>query len=222
MAGRRDDAARVTLTRNVTLLTWRHADIASRACLFWCVPLLTTGALRARRLERPRRSLLPMVYLPPPQFETPASRGYERAYNAILATHRNSPLMSAESLIMLVAPDVDALCAARMLEDLLKQDAVMHKIRPVSGVTELEQIRDELLLNTEVSKDLQSLLYGTSLTFHSASYAYTRQPWRDSRSSFTRVVWRVSTSFANTCHRLESTAELSFSIWAGREGRHMG
>lgn len=91
-----------------------------------------------------------MVYLSPPQYESPSRRGYEQAYQEILATHRRSPLSSASSLIMLVAPDVDALCASRMLADLFKQDDVMHRVIPVSGMNELEQIRDELVSNAEV------------------------------------------------------------------------
>lgn len=51
---------------------------------------------------------------------------------------------------MLVAPDVDALCASKMLADLFKQDDIMHRVIPVSGMNELEQTRDELVSNTEV------------------------------------------------------------------------
>ncbi|KAI5123336.1 hypothetical protein M0805_001761 [Coniferiporia weirii] len=91
-----------------------------------------------------------MVYLPPPHLETPTRPGYERAYHDILATHRRSPLSSASSLIMLVAPDVDALCASRMLADLLKQDDIMHRIIPVSGMNELERIRDDMVSNAEL------------------------------------------------------------------------
>ncbi|KAK7035719.1 cell division control protein 45 [Favolaschia claudopus] len=69
---------------------------------------------------------------------------YAEAYANILKAHRQSPLTSAASVIILVAPDVDALCASRMLADLLKQDDVMYRIIPVSGVSELEKVRDEL------------------------------------------------------------------------------
>lgn len=89
-----------------------------------------------------------MVYLP---LEASASRpSYAEAYGNILKAHRQSPLTSAASVIMLVAPDVDALCAARMLADLFKQDDVMYKIIPVSGVSELENVRDELVMVSEV------------------------------------------------------------------------
>lgn len=51
---------------------------------------------------------------------------------------------------MLVAPDVDAICAARMLADVFKQDDVMHRIIPVSGHAELERMRDELATYSDV------------------------------------------------------------------------
>lgn len=58
---------------------------------------------------------------------------------------------------MLVAPDVDALCAARMLADLFKQDDVIYRIVPVSGISELERIRDEMISYTEVGLNLMFL-----------------------------------------------------------------
>lgn len=51
---------------------------------------------------------------------------------------------------MLVAPDVDALCAAHMLADLFKQDDLLHMIIPVSGIAELERKREELMGYSEV------------------------------------------------------------------------
>ena len=91
-----------------------------------------------------------MVYLPPPQYASASRPSYGEAYNKILATHRRSPLTSASSIIILVAPDVDALCAAKMLAQLFKQDDVMHKVVPVAGIADLERIRDELIIQTEV------------------------------------------------------------------------
>ncbi|KAI0687122.1 CDC45-like protein [Cytidiella melzeri] len=85
-----------------------------------------------------------MVYLPPPHLASPTRPSYGEAYANILATHRRSPLTSAASVIILVAPDVDALCAARMLADLLKQDDVMYRVIPVAGHAQLESTRDEL------------------------------------------------------------------------------
>lgn len=91
-----------------------------------------------------------MVFIPPPHLATPSRPSYAETYTQILTNHRRSPLTSASSVIILVAPDVDALCAARMLADLFKQDDVMHRIVPVSGTSELETVRDELLAYTEV------------------------------------------------------------------------
>lgn len=91
-----------------------------------------------------------MVYLPPPHLSTPTKPSYLEAYTTILTTHRRDPLTSASSVIILVAPDVDALCAARMLADLFKQDDVMHRIMPVSGIAELERVRDELAALSDV------------------------------------------------------------------------
>lgn len=91
-----------------------------------------------------------MVYLPPPQYASPSRSSYAEAYTKILATHRRSPLTSASSIIILVAPDVDALCAAKMLAQLFKQDDVMHKVIPVAGIADLEQTRDDLITQTEV------------------------------------------------------------------------
>jgi cell division control protein 45 len=52
---------------------------------------------------------------------------------------------------ILVAPNVDALCAARMFATLFKQDDVAYRIIPVSGRIELEKVADELRSNSEVS-----------------------------------------------------------------------
>lgn len=89
------------------------------------------------------------MYLPPPQVAS-GRFSYADAYSNVIAAHRRSPLSSASSIVILAAPDVDALCAARMLADLLRQDDVIFRIRPVSGLDELERVRDELRLITEL------------------------------------------------------------------------
>lgn len=91
-----------------------------------------------------------MVFLPPPHLASASRPSYAEAYANIVASHRRSPLTSASSVILLVAPDVDALCAARMLADLFRQDDIMHRIVPVSGIDELERMKDELSESTEV------------------------------------------------------------------------
>ncbi len=91
-----------------------------------------------------------MVFIPPPQLATATRKSYGDAYNSILTAHRRSPLTSASSVVMLVAPDVDALCAARMLAALFRQDDVLYRIIPVSGISELHVVRDDLMTIPEV------------------------------------------------------------------------
>ncbi|KAI0807423.1 CDC45-like protein [Fomes fomentarius] len=91
-----------------------------------------------------------MVHLPPPHLAPTSGTSYAEAYAKILAAHRRSPKTAASSVIILVAPDVDALCASKMLVDIFKQDDVMHRTIPVSGHAELERIRDELTQYTDL------------------------------------------------------------------------
>lgn len=91
-----------------------------------------------------------MVFLAPPHLASASKPSYAQAYADILAAHRRSPLTSASSVILLVAPDVDALCAAKMLAEFFMQDDIMHRIIPVSGIAELENMKDELATYTEV------------------------------------------------------------------------
>jgi cell division control protein 45 len=97
------------------------------------------------------RAQLTQMFLGPPN---PAlkNKSFDEAYNRILAQHRRSPMTSASSVIILVAPDVDALCASKMLADLLKQDEILHRIIPVSGIAELERWRDDLVSYKEVRR----------------------------------------------------------------------
>lgn len=44
-----------------------------------------------------------------------------------------------------------------MLADLFKQDDVIYRIVPVSGISELERIRDEMISYTEVGLNLMFL-----------------------------------------------------------------
>jgi cell division control protein 45 len=90
-----------------------------------------------------------MVYLPPPHLAGNRP-SYLEAYKNILTSHRRSPMSSASSVIMLVAPNVDALCASQMFARLFKLDDVMYHIIPVSGLNEFEERTNELRQNTAV------------------------------------------------------------------------
>jgi cell division control protein 45 len=91
-----------------------------------------------------------MVHLPAPHPSAASRPSYVDAYSRILTVHRSSPLTSASGVIIASATDVDALCAARMLADLFKQDDVMHRIIPVGSHFEFGLVRNDLLTYTEV------------------------------------------------------------------------
>lgn len=97
-----------------------------------------------------------MVFISP---SSSSARGktYESAYKSILTSRRRSPSTSAASVILLVAPEVDALCAARMFSVLFKQDDVTYRIIPVSGYPGLDEIRNELMTHTEVGAITRSV-----------------------------------------------------------------
>lgn len=92
--------------------------------------------LRAVRVLLSVTGLSPttMGYLQPPHLSTKEHPSYAQGYAQILSAHRRSPLTSASSVIILVARDFDALCAARMLAELFRQDDVTYRIIPMAGV----------------------------------------------------------------------------------------
>jgi hypothetical protein len=147
-----------------------------------------------------------MVYLSPPHLASALRPSYAQAYNTILATHRRSPLTSASSVIILVAPDVDALCAARMLADLFKQDDVMHRIIPVSGIAEMERMRDELATYADVSTHVA---HGRPVHDVSSIAAHADPPQygRHLGPHLRRVVWRIPRQALCARHRLYATSE---------------
>ena len=51
---------------------------------------------------------------------------------------------------MLVAPNVDALCASQMFARLFKLDDVIYHIIPISGLNDFEERTNELRENTTV------------------------------------------------------------------------
>ncbi|KDR81482.1 hypothetical protein GALMADRAFT_89457 [Galerina marginata CBS 339.88] len=90
-----------------------------------------------------------MVYLPLPSLAG-THPSYQEAYNRILSSHRRSPLASASSVILLVAPNVDALCASRMLATLFKHDDIAYRIIPVSGRDDVDDLREVLITNPDL------------------------------------------------------------------------
>jgi hypothetical protein len=145
-----------------------------------------------------------MVVLNPPHPQQ-RHRSYHDAYNGILAKHRSLPTTSASSVIILVALDVDALCAGRMLSELLKQDDVLHRLIPVSGMYELEQYREELRSYKEVRASLTTRIFISLCS--PAPHANSPQHGSHSRSAIRRMVWRIWGGHCGPCHRLKQATE---------------
>ncbi|XP_057295663.1 cell division control protein 45 homolog isoform X1 [Hydractinia symbiolongicarpus] len=82
--------------------------------------------------------------------------------------------ISCERILVLVALDVDALCACKIVKLLFKQDNIQYTIIPVSGVSDLkssydehrEQIKHFLLLNCGGNIDLDILEPDDDTTFY--------------------------------------------------------
>ncbi|KAI9229881.1 MAG: CDC45-like protein-domain-containing protein [Piptocephalis tieghemiana] len=74
---------------------------------------------------------------------------YAQAYERI---RQDAAKSVASSVLLLVANDPDALCAARILTHLLKEDFIPHQIRPVSGYMDIVREAQELIIpNPEIT-----------------------------------------------------------------------
>jgi cell division control protein 45 len=129
-----------------------------------------------------------MVFIPPPHLASASRPSYAETYNNILAAHRRSPLSAASSIIILVAPDVDALCAAKMFAELFKQDDVMHRITPLSGIADLERMRDELITYSDVCHATIFICLEL-INALPAPYPHSFKYWLYPRFTFIGVVW---------------------------------
>lgn len=98
-----------------------------------------------------------VVHIPNPATTLPSTaKDYSHAYYHILkSARRQSALGSAASgaVLILVATDVDAICAARAFSRLLTADEIMYRIAPVDGFRTLQRIlREDVVGNDDVSR----------------------------------------------------------------------
>lgn len=77
------------------------------------------------------------------------SPSYPLAYESIVARSRGT---ASSTTFLLVSPDPDALCAARLLHSLLSADSVPTTLLPVGSFSELEEV--ELRLRGEEVRSL--------------------------------------------------------------------
>ncbi|KAJ3274460.1 hypothetical protein HK104_004085, partial [Borealophlyctis nickersoniae] len=71
----------------------------------------------------------------------------DSAYKSIKKAALGGPgeAPSASSLLIFVAPDVDAVCALKILVTLLKADCIAHKVYPIAGYRDLAQANEDLV-----------------------------------------------------------------------------
>lgn len=86
-----------------------------------------------------------------------SGRDFADAYEGIVAAARRSAgvtgaAAAAAAVMILVAPDVDGVCAARALVALLREDEIAYRVVPCDGYATLTRIMsDDVVGNEEVS-----------------------------------------------------------------------
>ncbi|KAF8758936.1 hypothetical protein RHS01_02539 [Rhizoctonia solani] len=89
-----------------------------------------------------------MVIVVPPSGR--AQRTYATEYKSIVARYVRSPAKSASSIVIIPSPDVDALCATRILATMFRNEGVLYRVNPISGYPDLTAYREELLKSPEL------------------------------------------------------------------------
>ena len=97
-----------------------------------------------------------LIHLPSSSSSLPSNaKDYSHAYHHILrAARRQAAHGSAASgaVLLLVATDADAICAARSLARLLTEDEVMYRIAPVDGYRTFQRVlQEDVAGNADVS-----------------------------------------------------------------------
>lgn len=104
-----------------------------------------------------------LVHIPGPSSLPSGAKDYSHAYYHILkSARRHSAIGSsaaAGAVLILVATDTDALCAARAFARLLTEDEIMYRIAPVDGYGTLHRVLDEDVAGNE---DVSSSAHGRS------------------------------------------------------------
>ncbi|CAD6886816.1 unnamed protein product [Tilletia laevis] len=106
------------------------------------------------------------------------TKDYTHAYNAIYRSARSRPGPSSRgggtsAVLLLVAPDVDAICAARVLIQLLKDDDIPYHVIPVNGYATLHRIVEEHIVDNDNLHTVIFLNLGSVLSL--PNYFATRE-----------------------------------------------
>ncbi|KAK0522787.1 DNA replication initiation factor cdc45 [Tilletia horrida] len=105
------------------------------------------------------------------------TKDYTHAYNAIFKAARSRPGSSSgggtSAVLILVAPDVDAICAARVLIQLLKDDDIPYHVIPVNGYATLQRVVEEHIVDNDNLHTVILLNLGSVLSL--PNYFATRE-----------------------------------------------
>ncbi|PWN48542.1 CDC45-like protein [Violaceomyces palustris] len=103
----------------------------------------------------PTNHLIDRLDLEQPVAASSRAKDYSHAYHQIMQLSRNSR-SSSTSVLILVATDIDAIAATRILTSLLTEDDVPHRVVPVEGYRGLMRILED---DVSENHDLQSLVF---------------------------------------------------------------
>jgi hypothetical protein len=155
----------------------------------------------------------PMVIVVPPIGK--AQRTYATEYKAIVARYVRSPAKSASSIVIVSSPDVDALCATRILTSMFRNEGVLYRVTPISGYPDLTEYREELLKSPEVRSTLWGCL---PANMSLATNSHPGQYWCHSRTFVRRMVRGIPARCDHTRHRLYTAPKLVESLCSGTGG----
>lgn len=69
--------------------------------------------------------------------------------------HENAVRAGGLTVLILVAPDCDALCSCHILTALLKGDRIQYKVKPVAGYSDIAEVKK---IYIDTSEDLKSII----------------------------------------------------------------
>ncbi|KND03063.1 DNA replication initiation factor CDC45 [Spizellomyces punctatus DAOM BR117] len=79
----------------------------------------------------------------------------DEVYHRVKANALRNGVPGASTVLIFVSPDADALCALRILVNLLKSDCIAHKVVPVAGYTDLSEANED---HVEANEELRSII----------------------------------------------------------------
>ncbi|KAK0547551.1 DNA replication initiation factor cdc45 [Tilletia horrida] len=112
------------------------------------------------------------------EYYSARAKDYTHAYNTIFKAARSRSGSSSQggsstAVLLLVAPDIDAICAARILIQLLKDDDIPYHVIPVNGYATLHNVVEEHIVENDNLHTVIMLNLGSVLSL--PNYFATRE-----------------------------------------------